>query len=217
MWRKSLGPVSVGWWVCRRELQGEGGLTHLRSLGPGKEERRVTIVETALEGLTWRTEERAAARGWERDMSAPPAGPGSEGRPCLSSPRLSHTKAAVKAALADDFDTPGAVDAVMDLIHQGNRQLKVVTKVTLGTWPQSRVFVSLVLPHKEQMPPSRLPWVPSPPIAGGFQASPKFPKLLHPKCGLPVGPARDSHFPEPRAVATGTVRPSTLAVSTHVC
>lgn len=66
----------------------------------------------------------------------------------LISPRLSHTKVAVKAALADDFDTPGAVDAIMDLIHQGNRQLKVVTKVTLRTWPQSRV-VSLVLPHKE--------------------------------------------------------------------
>lgn len=44
--------------------------------------------------------------------------------------RLNHTQAAVKAALADDFDTPGAVDAVLDLIHQANRQLKVVTKVT---------------------------------------------------------------------------------------
>lgn len=49
---------------------------------------------------------------------------------CVSHLRLSHTKAAVKAALADDFDTPGAVDAVLDLIHQANRQLKVVTKVT---------------------------------------------------------------------------------------
>lgn len=48
-------------------------------------------------------------------------------------PRLSHTRAAVKAALADDFDTPRAVDAIMDLIHQGNRQLKVVAKVTPRT------------------------------------------------------------------------------------
>ncbi|XP_014637354.1 PREDICTED: probable cysteine--tRNA ligase, mitochondrial isoform X3 [Ceratotherium simum simum] len=46
--------------------------------------------------------------------------------------RLSHTKGAVKAALADDFNTPGAVDAVMDLIHHGNRQLKAVTKFVSG-------------------------------------------------------------------------------------
>lgn len=45
----------------------------------------------------------------------------------------------MKAALADDFDTPGAVDAVMDLIHHGNRQLKAVTKVTLRTGPQRGV------------------------------------------------------------------------------
>uniref|UniRef100_F6TA55 cysteine--tRNA ligase n=1 Tax=Equus caballus TaxID=9796 RepID=F6TA55_HORSE len=51
--------------------------------------------------------------------------------------RLSHTKGAVKAALADDFDTPGAVDAVMDLIHHGNRQLKAVTKA----------------PQRRQLPP----------------------------------------------------------------
>lgn len=58
----------------------------------------------------------------------------------ISPPRLSHTKAAVKAALADDFDTPRAVDAIMDLIHHGNRQLKAVTKVAPRTGPQSRVL-----------------------------------------------------------------------------
>ncbi|XP_058404467.1 probable cysteine--tRNA ligase, mitochondrial isoform X5 [Diceros bicornis minor] len=56
--------------------------------------------------------------------------------------RLSHTKGAVKAALADDFNTPGAVDAVMDLIHHGNRQLKAVTKGSCphhtGRWEGGR-------------------------------------------------------------------------------
>ncbi|XP_058598664.1 probable cysteine--tRNA ligase, mitochondrial isoform X2 [Neofelis nebulosa] len=42
--------------------------------------------------------------------------------------RLRHTREAVKAALADDFDTPAAVDAVMDLIHCGNGQLQARTK-----------------------------------------------------------------------------------------
>ncbi|XP_061482618.1 probable cysteine--tRNA ligase, mitochondrial isoform X2 [Rhineura floridana] len=42
--------------------------------------------------------------------------------------RLANTKATIKAACADDFDTPRAVGAIMDLIHHGNRQLKDVTK-----------------------------------------------------------------------------------------
>uniref|UniRef100_A0A674HHQ4 cysteine--tRNA ligase n=1 Tax=Taeniopygia guttata TaxID=59729 RepID=A0A674HHQ4_TAEGU len=46
--------------------------------------------------------------------------------------RLANTKATVKAAFADDFDTSRAVAAIMDLIHHGNRQLKAVTKVALG-------------------------------------------------------------------------------------
>lgn len=41
---------------------------------------------------------------------------------------LSETKASVLAALADDFDTPRAVNAVMNLIHHGNRNLQPVTK-----------------------------------------------------------------------------------------
>uniref|UniRef100_A0ABI7WHL0 cysteine--tRNA ligase n=1 Tax=Felis catus TaxID=9685 RepID=A0ABI7WHL0_FELCA len=49
--------------------------------------------------------------------------------------RLRHTREAVKAALADDFDTPAAVDAVMDLIHRGNGQLQARTKVAPSTRP----------------------------------------------------------------------------------
>ncbi|XP_051882024.1 probable cysteine--tRNA ligase, mitochondrial isoform X2 [Pristis pectinata] len=42
--------------------------------------------------------------------------------------RLNATKADVKAAFADDFDTPGATDSIINLIHHGNRQLQTVTK-----------------------------------------------------------------------------------------
>ncbi|XP_070434608.1 probable cysteine--tRNA ligase, mitochondrial isoform X12 [Equus przewalskii] len=62
--------------------------------------------------------------------------------------RLSHTKGAVKAALADDFDTPGAVDAVMDLIHHGNRQLKAVTKEPGG--PRSPAVFGSIVSYTEQ-------------------------------------------------------------------
>ncbi|XP_053419501.1 probable cysteine--tRNA ligase, mitochondrial isoform X3 [Nycticebus coucang] len=37
---------------------------------------------------------------------------------------LSSTRGAVRAALADDFDTPRAVDAILGLVHLGNRQLQ---------------------------------------------------------------------------------------------
>ncbi|XP_060755487.1 probable cysteine--tRNA ligase, mitochondrial [Neoarius graeffei] len=43
--------------------------------------------------------------------------------------RLSVTQATVRNALADDFDTPKAMDAIMNLIHHGNCQLQPVTKV----------------------------------------------------------------------------------------
>ncbi|XP_046520671.1 probable cysteine--tRNA ligase, mitochondrial isoform X1 [Equus quagga] len=62
--------------------------------------------------------------------------------------RLSHTKGAVKAALADDFDTPGAVDAIMDLIHHGNRQLKAVTKEPGG--PRSPAVFGSIVSYIEQ-------------------------------------------------------------------
>ncbi|XP_063068223.1 probable cysteine--tRNA ligase, mitochondrial [Engraulis encrasicolus] len=44
--------------------------------------------------------------------------------------RLASTQSAVRAALADDFDTPRAVDAIMTLIHQCNCQLQTSTKTT---------------------------------------------------------------------------------------
>ncbi|XP_069746504.1 probable cysteine--tRNA ligase, mitochondrial isoform X2 [Narcine bancroftii] len=42
--------------------------------------------------------------------------------------RLNATKADVKAAFADDFDTPRATNSIINLIHHGNRQLQTVTK-----------------------------------------------------------------------------------------
>ncbi|XP_076838520.1 putative cysteine--tRNA ligase, mitochondrial isoform X2 [Brachyhypopomus gauderio] len=43
--------------------------------------------------------------------------------------RLAATRAGVRAALADDFDTPEAMDAIMSLVHHGNCQLQPVSKV----------------------------------------------------------------------------------------
>lgn len=45
--------------------------------------------------------------------------------------RLAKTKASVVTALADDFDTPRAISAVMDLVYHGNCQLQPVSKVSL--------------------------------------------------------------------------------------
>ncbi|XP_056157288.1 probable cysteine--tRNA ligase, mitochondrial isoform X2 [Lampris incognitus] len=42
--------------------------------------------------------------------------------------RLAETKASVMAALADDFDTPRAVNAIMKLIYHGNCQLQPISK-----------------------------------------------------------------------------------------
>lgn len=47
------------------------------------------------------------------------------------SSRLAATKSSVIRALADDFDTPRAIAAVMNLVHQGNRQLQPVSQVRL--------------------------------------------------------------------------------------
>lgn len=44
--------------------------------------------------------------------------------------RLAETKASVVEALADDFDTPRAVNALMNLVHHANCQLQPVSKVT---------------------------------------------------------------------------------------
>nr|XP_025730390.1 probable cysteine--tRNA ligase, mitochondrial isoform X2 [Callorhinus ursinus] len=62
--------------------------------------------------------------------------------------RLRHTKQAVKAALADDFDTPAAMDAVMDLIHHGNRQLKAHAKEPGG--PRSPAVFGSIVSYVEQ-------------------------------------------------------------------
>nr|XP_682732.4 probable cysteine--tRNA ligase, mitochondrial [Danio rerio] len=43
--------------------------------------------------------------------------------------RLSNTQTSVHKMLADDFDTPKAVDAIMSLIYHGNCQLQPATKV----------------------------------------------------------------------------------------
>ncbi|XP_016373341.1 probable cysteine--tRNA ligase, mitochondrial isoform X3 [Sinocyclocheilus rhinocerous] len=43
--------------------------------------------------------------------------------------RLSATQSSVRKALADDFDTPKTMDAIMSLIHHGNCQLQPATKV----------------------------------------------------------------------------------------
>uniref|UniRef100_A0A8C1ECS3 Cysteinyl-tRNA synthetase 2, mitochondrial n=1 Tax=Cyprinus carpio carpio TaxID=630221 RepID=A0A8C1ECS3_CYPCA len=42
--------------------------------------------------------------------------------------RLSATQSSVRKALADDFDTPKAVNVIMSLIHHGNCQLQPATK-----------------------------------------------------------------------------------------
>lgn len=44
--------------------------------------------------------------------------------------RLAEAKSSVVKALAEDFDTPQAVSAVMNLVHHANRQLQPVSKVT---------------------------------------------------------------------------------------
>ncbi|XP_034411449.1 cysteine--tRNA ligase, mitochondrial isoform X2 [Cyclopterus lumpus] len=47
--------------------------------------------------------------------------------------RLAESKSNVVKALADDFDTPRAVSAVMNLVYHGNCQLQPVSKVEGGT------------------------------------------------------------------------------------
>lgn len=54
----------------------------------------------------------------------------------------------MQAALADDFDTARAVDAVMGLIHHGNRQLKAATQEPSG--PRSPAVFGSVMSYIEQ-------------------------------------------------------------------
>lgn len=62
--------------------------------------------------------------------------------------RLSITKKAVKAALANDFDTPRAVNAILDLVHQANRQLRAVSKEAGG--PRSPTVFGAIISYVEQ-------------------------------------------------------------------
>ncbi|XP_043333428.1 probable cysteine--tRNA ligase, mitochondrial isoform X1 [Cervus canadensis] len=62
--------------------------------------------------------------------------------------RLGRTKGAVRAALADDFDTVRAVDAVMDLVHHGNKQLKAAAEEPRG--PRSPAVLGAIVASVEQ-------------------------------------------------------------------
>ncbi|XP_062958728.1 probable cysteine--tRNA ligase, mitochondrial isoform X3 [Cynocephalus volans] len=62
--------------------------------------------------------------------------------------RLTNTKGAVRAALADDFDTPRVIRAILDLVHHGNRQLRVATKEPHG--PRSPAVFGAIVSYVEE-------------------------------------------------------------------
>ncbi|XP_041055967.1 probable cysteine--tRNA ligase, mitochondrial isoform X1 [Carcharodon carcharias] len=62
--------------------------------------------------------------------------------------RLNAAKVNVQAAFADDFDTPGATDSIMNLIHHGNRQLQAVTKE--GDYPRSPAVFGAIISYIER-------------------------------------------------------------------
>ncbi|XP_023570956.1 probable cysteine--tRNA ligase, mitochondrial [Octodon degus] len=62
--------------------------------------------------------------------------------------RLSRTQATVQAALADDFDTLRAVDAILDLVRLGNRQLRVASEGLGG--PRSPAVLGATVAYVEQ-------------------------------------------------------------------
>ncbi|XP_020513859.2 probable cysteine--tRNA ligase, mitochondrial isoform X2 [Labrus bergylta] len=57
--------------------------------------------------------------------------------------RLAETKSSVLKSLADDFDTPRAVGAVMNLVYHGNRQLQPVSKSD-GVVRSPAVFAAMI-------------------------------------------------------------------------
>ncbi|XP_031707841.1 probable cysteine--tRNA ligase, mitochondrial isoform X1 [Anarrhichthys ocellatus] len=57
--------------------------------------------------------------------------------------RLAEIKSSVVKALADDFDTPRAISAVMNLVYHGNRQLQPVSKCE-GVTRSPAVFGAMV-------------------------------------------------------------------------
>ncbi|KAM5288081.1 putative cysteine--tRNA ligase, mitochondrial [Ctenodactylus gundi] len=62
--------------------------------------------------------------------------------------RLASTKGAVEAALADDFNTPRAVDAILDLVQHGNRQLRAAAEDASG--PRSPAVFGAIVTYVEQ-------------------------------------------------------------------
>ncbi|KAK2908897.1 hypothetical protein Q8A67_004734 [Cirrhinus molitorella] len=62
--------------------------------------------------------------------------------------RLSATQSIVRKALADDFDTPKAVDTIMSLIHHGNCQLQPATKVV---GPRSPAVFGAILSYVREI------------------------------------------------------------------
>ncbi|XP_055492592.1 probable cysteine--tRNA ligase, mitochondrial isoform X1 [Leucoraja erinacea] len=62
--------------------------------------------------------------------------------------RLNATKDAVKAAFADDFDTLGATNSIVNLIHHGNRQLQTVTKE--GDYPRCPAVFGAIIAYIER-------------------------------------------------------------------
>ncbi|XP_039329332.1 putative cysteine--tRNA ligase, mitochondrial isoform X2 [Saimiri boliviensis] len=62
--------------------------------------------------------------------------------------RLSSTKKAVRAALADDFDTPRVVDAILGLAHCGNGELRATLKEPGG--PRSPAVFGAIISYFEQ-------------------------------------------------------------------
>lgn len=88
------------------------------------------------------------------------------------SPRLRHTREAVRAALADDFDTPAALDAVTALIHRGNAELHALrTQVVAGRVLGRASVWGLSLCRKAGTPPPGAPGGPRPPLTPGAASS----------------------------------------------
>ncbi|KAM6179550.1 putative cysteine--tRNA ligase, mitochondrial isoform 2-T2 [Erethizon dorsatum] len=62
--------------------------------------------------------------------------------------RLGSTQGIVRTVLADDFDTPRAVDAILDLVRLGNRQLRVAAEGPGG--PRSPAVLGAIVTYVEQ-------------------------------------------------------------------
>ncbi|XP_072304084.1 probable cysteine--tRNA ligase, mitochondrial isoform X1 [Eucyclogobius newberryi] len=63
--------------------------------------------------------------------------------------KLEQTKVAVSAALADDFDTPRASSALLNLMHHGNCQLQPVSKSAGG--PRSPAVVGALVSYIQEV------------------------------------------------------------------